>query len=161
MFKAIGKVYAPLTLAALPIGGYMPRNVKKALHMDPAEALRTHHHLGCPRLSIGINWGTFVSSSTEPIMEPRSALAQTLQKHPLPSPPSPEQLHECTLTTTPASPSSSSPTSLSSLSSSVKDDYKRKYHANRTNSTTEFTTVSLGETICVANLGDDSCNPTS
>ena len=43
------------------------------LHMGPADAVRVHHDIGCPRLSIGIHWGTFMMSD-EHYLEPARQL---------------------------------------------------------------------------------------
>ncbi|CAO3619916.1 unnamed protein product [Cunninghamella echinulata] len=76
LFRAIGKVYSPLTLAALPIGGYKPKNIFRALNMDPTETIRAHHDLNLPHLTVGIHWGTL--NSEEPYMEPSRILEKNL-----------------------------------------------------------------------------------
>ncbi|CAO3615472.1 unnamed protein product [Cunninghamella blakesleeana] len=76
LFKAIGKVYSPLTLAALPIGGYRPKNIFSSLNMDPTQTIRAHHDLKLPRLTVGIHWGTL--NAEEPFMEPSRKLEKNL-----------------------------------------------------------------------------------
>ncbi|KAI8137581.1 beta-lactamase superfamily domain-containing protein [Fennellomyces sp. T-0311] len=73
LFKAIGERYAPFTLAAIPIGSFKPEILMQHLHMGPADAVRVHHDIGCPRISIGIHWGTFMMSD-EHYMEPAKQL---------------------------------------------------------------------------------------
>lgn len=45
------------------------------LHMGPLDAVKVHHDLGCPRLSIGIHWGTFMMSD-EHYLEPVQILKE-------------------------------------------------------------------------------------
>lgn len=73
MFKAIGNLYAPFTLAAIPIGSFMPTQLMQHLHMGPEDAIKAHFDLGCPRLSVGIHWGTFMMSD-EHYLAPRQVL---------------------------------------------------------------------------------------
>lgn len=62
LFKAIGELYAPFTLAAIPIGSFMPTQLMKHLHMGPEDAIKAHIDLGFPRMSVGIHWATFMMS---------------------------------------------------------------------------------------------------
>ena len=66
-FKEIGEKRGPILVALLPIGAYRPRWFLKAMHMDPAEAVRAHRDLGA-RYSIGMHWGT-LRQSDEPLGE--------------------------------------------------------------------------------------------
>lgn len=75
-FREIAGKFGPFDLVALPIGAYEPRWFMKAAHMDPAEVVTAHRELGS-RLSIAIQWGTFVLSD-EPLDEPPVRLAQAL-----------------------------------------------------------------------------------
>jgi L-ascorbate metabolism protein UlaG (beta-lactamase superfamily) len=50
--------HGPFRLAILPVGAYEPRDVMKANHMDPDEAVRVFEALQ-PRQALGIHWGTF------------------------------------------------------------------------------------------------------
>ncbi|KAI8099772.1 beta-lactamase superfamily domain-containing protein [Halteromyces radiatus] len=150
LFKAIGNVYAPLTLAALPIGGFTPRTMKKALHMDPSEAVKAHHHLGCPTLSIGIHWGTFIPSMDESYLEPQRILQQTLEKHPLPSTLSAISPPSATVYTT--TENESIPTS------SLTSNTNKSEHIGNNARRTLFTTTSLGKTVFVDNLDENGYN---
>jgi L-ascorbate metabolism protein UlaG (beta-lactamase superfamily) len=57
-FKKIGKDYAPIKTALIPIGAYIPRWFMGPVHVDPAQALQIHKDLGSV-LSIGMHYGTF------------------------------------------------------------------------------------------------------
>lgn len=61
-------------LALLPIGAYEPRSIMRRVHMDPAEAVRAHRHLGASR-SIGMHFGTF-RLTEEAVDAPERALAE-------------------------------------------------------------------------------------
>ncbi|KAI8077963.1 beta-lactamase superfamily domain-containing protein [Gilbertella persicaria] len=75
LFKAIGDLYAPFTLAAIPIGSFLPTQLMQHLHMGPEDAVKVHFDLGSPRLSIGIHWATFMMSD-EHYLAPREVLNQ-------------------------------------------------------------------------------------
>ncbi|RUS22194.1 beta-lactamase superfamily domain-containing protein [Endogone sp. FLAS-F59071] len=62
LYKAIGEKYMPITVAALPIGGYEPQWYMRHVHMSPDDALAAHFALGRPRLTVGVHWGTFMLS---------------------------------------------------------------------------------------------------
>ncbi|CAO3599177.1 unnamed protein product [Absidia cylindrospora] len=79
LFKAIGDLYAPFTLAAIPIGSFKPEPMMQHVHMGPEDAIRVHEDLKMPRLSVGIHWGTFMMSD-EHYLEPPRALAELWQK---------------------------------------------------------------------------------
>ncbi len=55
-------------VAALPIGAYRPREIMKAVHMNPAEAMQALQDLQAPHM-IPIHWGTF-DLTDEPLSEP-------------------------------------------------------------------------------------------
>jgi L-ascorbate metabolism protein UlaG (beta-lactamase superfamily) len=82
-FKEIGRRFAPIDLALLPIGAYEPRWFMKDVHMNPAEAVQAHLDLGATR-SIGMHFGTF-QLTTEGISEPVKALDKALQAEEIPS----------------------------------------------------------------------------
>lgn len=75
LFQSIRDLYAPFTIAALPIGAYEPPSIFKPLHMNPTEAIQAHHDLGSPCISIGIHWGTF-HLSNENYLSPPELLAR-------------------------------------------------------------------------------------
>ena len=57
-FKKIGKDYAPIKTALIPIGAYIPRWFMSPVHVDPEQALQIHKEVGA-ELSIGMHYGTF------------------------------------------------------------------------------------------------------
>ena len=76
-FAEIAKRFAPIRLAMLPIGAYLPRWFMKPAHIDPAEAVEAHKVLGA-KISIPIHYGTFRLSDegeTQPLDDLRSAIA--------------------------------------------------------------------------------------
>ncbi|KAG0170560.1 hypothetical protein DFQ30_002321 [Apophysomyces sp. BC1015] len=79
LFKAIGELYAPFTLAAIPIGSFEPETLMKHLHMGPVDAVQAHHDLGNPQLSVGIHWGTFMMSD-EHYLDPPRVLKQAWEE---------------------------------------------------------------------------------
>ncbi|KAI8977889.1 beta-lactamase superfamily domain-containing protein [Pilobolus umbonatus] len=80
LFKAIGNKYQPITLAAIPIGSFMPTTLMQHLHMGPEDAIRAHRDLGHPRLSVGIHWGTFMMSD-EHYLAPRQVLNEAWRSY--------------------------------------------------------------------------------
>jgi N-acyl-phosphatidylethanolamine-hydrolysing phospholipase D len=75
-FRDIGKRFAPIDLALVPIGAYEPRWFMRAMHVNPEEAVRIHRDVGARR-SVAMHWGTF-RLTEEPLDEPPRALAQAL-----------------------------------------------------------------------------------
>jgi len=75
-FAAIGKRYAPLDAAILPIGAYEPRWFMAPAHMDPAESLVAFHDLGARRM-VASHWGVF-ELADDPVDEPPRRLARVL-----------------------------------------------------------------------------------
>jgi L-ascorbate metabolism protein UlaG (beta-lactamase superfamily) len=57
-FEQIKSRFAPIRLALLPIGAYLPRWFMKPMHIDPAEAVEAHRVLGAGT-SVGMHFGTF------------------------------------------------------------------------------------------------------
>jgi len=57
-FAEIAKRFAPIRLALLPIGAYLPRWFMKPAHIDPNEAVDAHKVLGA-HSSVAIHFGTF------------------------------------------------------------------------------------------------------
>ena len=72
-FKDIAARFAPIDLAAIPIGAYEPRWFMQIMHVNPEEAVKIHRDLGA-RHSVAMHWGTFVLSD-EPLDEPPHRLA--------------------------------------------------------------------------------------
>lgn len=67
-FAEIGARYPGIDLALLPVGAYEPRWFMRALHTDPAEAVRACGELGAARMAT-MHWGTFMLSA-EPLLAP-------------------------------------------------------------------------------------------
>ena len=77
-FAQIGKRFAPIRLALLPIGAYMPRWFMRPAHIDPDEACEAHHALGA-QTSIAIHFGTFAlgdDGEEEPVWDLKQAAAR-------------------------------------------------------------------------------------
>ncbi len=76
-FAEIGARFAPLRVALLPIGAYLPRWFMQPAHIDPAQAVAAHAALGA-RTSIPMHYGTFALGDDgidEPLCDLQSALA--------------------------------------------------------------------------------------
>ncbi len=67
-FVEIGRRFAPIDLALIPIGAYAPRDLMRSVHVDPAEAVQIHQDIGSRR-SLAMHWGTF-RLTLEPLDEP-------------------------------------------------------------------------------------------
>ncbi|MGW8727672.1 MBL fold metallo-hydrolase [Streptomyces sp. NPDC055808] len=67
-FEEIGRRYAGIDLALLPIGAYAPRWWLQEVHTDPEEAVRAFADLGARRMA-PMHWAAFVLSA-EPVLEP-------------------------------------------------------------------------------------------
>lgn len=48
--------------------------------MGPEDAIKAHYDLGCPRLSVGIHWGTFMMSD-EHYLAPRQVLERVWESY--------------------------------------------------------------------------------
>jgi L-ascorbate metabolism protein UlaG (beta-lactamase superfamily) len=68
VFKDIGSRYGPFDLAVVPIGGYAPRELMRAAHATPEEAVQIGKD-SSSRTLLGIHWGTVVLTD-EPPFEP-------------------------------------------------------------------------------------------
>ncbi len=75
-FHAIGERHGPIDFAMIPIGAYQPRNIMKAMHMNPEEAVRTFEDVRCHR-AVAMHWGTF-QLTDEPLEEPPLRLQREL-----------------------------------------------------------------------------------
>ncbi|MGI9462093.1 MAG: MBL fold metallo-hydrolase [Alphaproteobacteria bacterium] len=74
MFDMIGKQFAPIDWAMIPIGAYLPRDFMRPQHNNPAEALLIQKDIGAKR-AFGVHWGTFVLS-TEDTLQPMNDLTK-------------------------------------------------------------------------------------
>ncbi|KAI8848028.1 beta-lactamase superfamily domain-containing protein [Chytridium lagenaria] len=81
-FKEIGRRYGPVTLSAIPIGSYEPREYMKHQHIDPTEAVQIHQDLQSSH-SVGVHWGTFMMSD-EHYLEPPAMFEGEARKRGLP-----------------------------------------------------------------------------
>jgi N-acyl-phosphatidylethanolamine-hydrolysing phospholipase D len=76
-FADIGRRFAPIDVAMIPIGAYDPRDFMRPVHVDPEEAVQIHRDVGS-RLSLAMHWGTF-RLTLEPLDEPPRRLAAALE----------------------------------------------------------------------------------
>jgi L-ascorbate metabolism protein UlaG (beta-lactamase superfamily) len=82
-FAQIGERFAPLRLAMLPIGAFLPRWFMKPVHIDPAEAVEAHRVLGA-ETSVAMHYGTFHlgdDGEQQPLDELAKALAASGTKN--------------------------------------------------------------------------------
>jgi N-acyl-phosphatidylethanolamine-hydrolysing phospholipase D len=75
-FAEIGRRFAPIDVAFLPIGAYAPRWFMAYPHMNPAEAYRAFLDLGA-RWMVPMHWGTF-DLTDEPLDLPPRDLAEAV-----------------------------------------------------------------------------------
>ncbi|HCX68848.1 MBL fold metallo-hydrolase [Parvibaculum sp.] len=68
IFRDIGEAYGPFDTALLGIGAYEPREMMKASHATPEEAVQMGRDLKARRI-VGMHWGT-VLLTVEPPFEP-------------------------------------------------------------------------------------------
>lgn len=78
-FAEIGRRFAPIDVALLPIGAYEPRWFMRYQHTDPADAWQAFLDLGA-RWMIPMHWGTF-DLTDEPVDLAPKVLAQVLAEH--------------------------------------------------------------------------------
>lgn len=57
-FKKIAEKYAPINVALIPIGAYMPRWFMGPMHVDPEQAIQIHKDVQAKQ-SFGMHFGTF------------------------------------------------------------------------------------------------------
>ncbi len=67
-FAEIGRRLAPIDVACLPIGAYLPREMMGPVHLDPDEAVEAALAVGARR-TVGMHFGTF-DLADEPLDEP-------------------------------------------------------------------------------------------
>lgn len=77
-FAEIRARFPSIDLALLPIGAYAPREIMRAVHVDPHEAVAAHVAVGARR-SIGMHFGTFAGLTDEAIDEPAASLAEAVR----------------------------------------------------------------------------------
>jgi N-acyl-phosphatidylethanolamine-hydrolysing phospholipase D len=77
-FAEIGRRFAPIDVALLPIGAYEPRWFMRYQHADPAEAYQAFLDLGA-RWMIPMHWGTF-DLTDEPVDLAPKVLQQVLEE---------------------------------------------------------------------------------
>ena len=65
MFKEIGNKYGPFDLTIIPIGAYEPREMMKASHCTPEEAVEIAQMLKSKKI-LGMHWGTIRLSAENP-----------------------------------------------------------------------------------------------
>lgn len=78
-FGEIGRRFAPITTALIPIGAYRPRWFMQPIHVDPDEAVQIHNDINA-RQSIGMHFGTFPLAD-EGMEDPIKDLAEARQKY--------------------------------------------------------------------------------
>lgn len=77
-FQEIGDRFAPIRLALLPIGSYLPRWFMQPVHIDPQQAVDAHFALRA-ETSIAIHFGTFAlgdDGQEEPVWELKEAISR-------------------------------------------------------------------------------------
>jgi N-acyl-phosphatidylethanolamine-hydrolysing phospholipase D len=55
VFKTVGEVLGPFDTAMLPIGAYKPRWFLRAIHCNPAEAVKIHQDVRAKQ-SVAMHW---------------------------------------------------------------------------------------------------------
>jgi len=78
-FAEIGARYGPIDFGMIPIGAYLPRRIMRAMHMNPAEAVRAFIDTRCRRAA-AMHWGTF-QLTDEPLGEPPLLLEKALREN--------------------------------------------------------------------------------
>ena len=69
VFREIGPEAGPIDLALLPIGAYAPRELMRASHATPEEAVEIARELGAQRL-VAMHWGTIQLADESPFEPP-------------------------------------------------------------------------------------------
>lgn len=78
IFEQIHYHYPRISMAGLPIGAYKPREMLRAAHVDPQNAVDIYYILHVQR-AFGLHWGTF-ELGMEPIDEPPAELQEALKE---------------------------------------------------------------------------------
>ncbi len=79
-YAEIGRRFAPIDVALLPIGAYEPRWFMREQHMNPEEALQAFLDLGATRMAT-MHWGCF-DLTDEPPDRPPQVLRELLRGRP-------------------------------------------------------------------------------
>ena len=82
-FRQIRQRLGPPTVAALPIGAYLPRQFMRHHHASPQDAVEIHEDLGA-QWSVGCHWGTLRQKALEHVAQPPRDLAAELARKGLP-----------------------------------------------------------------------------
>jgi N-acyl-phosphatidylethanolamine-hydrolysing phospholipase D len=81
-FREIGERYGGVDFGMIPIGAYQPRQIMRAMHMNPDEAVEVFQETRCRR-AVGMHWGTF-RLTDEPMGEPPLLLESALRTQSIP-----------------------------------------------------------------------------
>lgn len=122
----------------------MPTQLMQHLHMGPEDAIKAHYDLGCPKLSVGIHWGTFMMSD-EHYLAPRQVLEAVWKKH------SPPVIQDEAIVEEEGDDITSITSSSSSSSTLISDNSNHKNRATATANSTAFITTAFGQTITIDN----------
>ena len=77
-FIEIGKRFNPITVAAIPIGAYLPRWFMSPMHVSPQEAIQAFIDVRA-KYFVPIHWGTF-ELADESLDNPPKVLTQEIEK---------------------------------------------------------------------------------
>ncbi|MDF2366443.1 MBL fold metallo-hydrolase [Sneathiella sp.] len=69
IFREIGTRHAPFDLALVGIGAYEPREIMKAVHATPEDAIQIARDIGAKR-ALGMHWGTIMLTPEDPFEAP-------------------------------------------------------------------------------------------
>ncbi len=78
LFQEIGEKYGPFDYTLVGIGAYEPREIMKAHHTNPEEAVQIGKDVRSKHL-VGMHWGT-VRLTDEPLFEPPGRFLQAAEK---------------------------------------------------------------------------------
>ena len=77
-FVEIGEKFAPITVAAIPIGAYLPRWFMSPVHVSPQQAIQAFVDVKAEYF-VPIHWGTF-ELADEPLDNPPKVLKQEIER---------------------------------------------------------------------------------